>query len=371
MAAMKKRTGRIIIYILLIVIAAAILAYLLLSRQGGNTLGRQEPTPTLSYELVDIVVASQYIPRGQVITRDVLTTIRYPKHELVPGTFFTSPDEVVGSRPKYNIDSAVPISANMLLKADGGSVASFDIPIGMTAYSLATSPETAVAYAPQKGDHVMVVGCMLFTEVDSSYQTVLPNNTTITYGSGSTGCSLGTGECEGYTLSETILPYTPGVTSSIGRFEIDNASDESIYVVPSETQRPRLVCQTIIQDATVLQVGMFPLGSSESAVQATPTEVVATEAVPTNGFINPGSVTIVVSPQDTVVLNYLALSGAKLSLALKSALQGDPFSTDPVTLQYIMDQKNVPAPVKLPYSVEPRVDSLVYPTFEEYIITEP
>ena len=365
MAAMKKRTGRIIIYVLLILIAAAILAYLLIARGGGNTFGRPEPTATPAYELVDIVVASQYIPRGQVITHDVLTTIRYPKHELVPGTFFTSPDEVVGSRPKYNIESAIPISANMLLKADGGSVASFDIPAGMTAYSLATSPETAVAYAPQKGDHVMVVGCMLLTEVDSSYQTVLPNNTTMTYGAGA-----GTFE-EGITASLSIMPYTPGLTSSIGRFEIDNTADEPIYVVPSETQRPRLVCQTIIQDATVLQVGIFPLGATDGAVQATPTQPVATEEAPAPGFKNPGSVTIVVSPQDTLVLNYLALSGAKLSLALKSALAGDPFSTDPVTLQYIMDQKNVPAPVKLPYSVEPRVDRLIYPTFEEYIVTTP
>ena len=83
MAALKKRSGRITIYILLILIAAALLAYLLFSSGGGNGSAQPAPTATPQYEMVEIVVASQAIPRGQIITNDVLTTIQYPKHELV------------------------------------------------------------------------------------------------------------------------------------------------------------------------------------------------------------------------------------------------------------------------------------------------
>jgi pilus assembly protein CpaB len=71
------------------------------------------------------------------------------------------------------------------------------------------------------------------------------------------------------------------------------------------------------------------------------------------------------------VLNYLLLAGTKISLALRSASDSAVITTDSVTLQYIMEQKNIPSPVKLPYNVEPRVDSLVYPGFNDYILIQP
>jgi pilus assembly protein CpaB len=365
MAAGKKRNSRIVIYILLILVAAVVLAYLLLVKKGGNTPGAPAPTATPNYELVEIVVASQFIPRGSLITNDVLTTIRYPKNELAEGTFFTSINDAIGTKAKYNIDPAVPLTASMVILDNGGSLAAFDIPSGMTAYSMAVSPETAVAYAPQKGDHVMVVGCLLLTDVDTNFQTRLPNNATVTYGAGA-----GTFET-GVTSSITIQPYDSTLGSARGRYELDTTTNEPIFVVPSEVQRPRLVCQTVIQDAMVLQVGMFPLGPTEIEMEATATPVIATEEAAPVGPTYPGSVTIVVSPQDTVILNYLSLAGAKLSMALKSASDTGAVSTDPVTLQYIMDQKNIPSPLKLPYGIEPRVDTLLYPTFNDYILNQP
>ena len=369
MAAMKKRSGRIIIYILLILIAASILAYLLLSRGRGATRGEVAGTPTPAFEMVDIVVASQFIPRGQIISADVLTTLAYPKNQLVQGTFFTSIDDAIGTKAKYNIDPAVPLTSSMVIHEGSGSLAAFDIPAGMTAYSLAVSPETAVAYAPRQGDHVLVVGCMLITDVDTSYQTRLPNDSVITFGAQSTVT-----EPSG-ALSMSVLSggaYVDGEAISRGRFELDSTVNQPIYVVPSEIQRPRLVCQTVIQDATVLNVGMFTLEDALAAPAAEPTEAVVTEEAPApSGPTYPGSITIVVSPQDTLILNYLSLAGARLSLALKSAGDSAQFSTDPVTLQYIMDQKNIPAPVKLPYGVEPRVDTLLYPTFDDYILNQP
>jgi pilus assembly protein CpaB len=313
---------------------------------------------------VEIVVASQSIPRGQVITNDVLTTIQYPKNELVEGTFFTSVNDAIGTKAKYNIDPAVPLTTSMVLHAGSGSLAANDIPAGMTAFSLATSPETAVAYAPQKGDHVMVVGCLLLTDVDTNYQTRLPNDTTV-------AVSAGAGTFEtGITTSMVIQPYEPGVITSRGRYELDSTTNAPIYVVPSELQRPRLVCQTVIQDATVLQVGMFSLESEEGVVTAATPAFAVDQAGQTESAY-PGSVTLIVSPQDNLILNYLSLSGAKLSLALKSAGDQEPYTTDPVSLQYIMDQKNIPAPLKMPYSIEPRLDTLTYPSFTDYLLNEP
>lgn len=366
MAANKKRSGRIIIYILIILIAAAFLAYLLLTRGGGGFLNQPEPTATPSYELVQIVVASQSISRGQIITADTLTTIQYPKKDLVAGTFFTNVTDAVGAKAKYNIDPGVPLTSSMVLHQGSGSLAANDIPAGMTAYSLATSPETAVAYAPQSGDHVMVIACLLITDLDTNYQTRLPNNTTVVVRAG-----FGTVE-SGLTESMVISPYGPGVGSSRGRFELESTTNEPVYVVPSEEQRPRLVCQTVLQDVTVLKVGMFPLESEEVAAPvAAATPVIATETADQPGPTYPGSVTLIVSPQDNLILNYLSLAGAKLSLALRSAGDTQAYTTDPVTLQYIMDQKNIPAPAKMPYGIEPRVDTLIYPSFNDYILNQP
>lgn len=359
MAAGKKKGGRTILILVLIIAVGLLMVYLLMNGVGKKT-ATPAPTPTPNYELVDIVVASQSIQRGNLITADVLTTIKYPKSELPEGTFFTSIDQAVGTKAKYNIEPAVPLTTNMIITANEGSLASFDIPSGMTAFSIPISAETSVSYAPQKGDHVMVVGCMLMVDVDTQFQSRLPNNTAV---------SIAPGVSEsGVTTSLSLQPWTEGTISSRGRYEVDSTSNEPIYVVPSESQRPRLVCQTIIQDAQVLQVGNFALSTGSNAA-ATPTAVVATVNAPTTNNSYPGSITLVVSPQDTVILNYLLLSGTQLSLALRGAGDMGTITTDPVTLQYVMDTKNIPSPLKLPYAIEPRVDTLTYPSNDQTTAT--
>ncbi len=355
MAAGKKKSGSLILVLVLIVIIGVVLVYMAMS---GNLsgIGQTPPTPTPNFDMIDIVVASQAITRGTLITADVLTTIKYPLVEAPSGTFFGSVADAVGTKAKYNIEPGVPLTTNMVIQQNDGSLASFDVPAGMTAYSLAVNAETAVSYAAQKGDHVMVVGCMLMTDVDIQFQTRLPNYLGVTSAAGSSD--------SGTKTALSVQPWAYESPQSQGRYEQDQSSGETIYVVPSEVQRPRLVCQTIIQDAMVLQVGMFPLGAGMDAASVNATaqatqQVNATAPANEQGQpVYPADITLVVSPQDTLILNYLALSGAKLSMALRSAGDLGTVVTDPVTLQYVMDSKNIPAPLKLPYAIEPRVDTL-------------
>jgi pilus assembly protein CpaB len=353
MATSKRKSGSLILILVLILIIGVALVYVAIS--GGLGLGQAGVTPTPNVDMVDIVVTSQSIARGNLITADVLTTIKYPQANVPAGTFFSSVADAIGTKAKYNIEPGVPLTSNMVIQKNDGSLASFDVPAGMTAFSLAIGPETAVAYAPQKGDHVMVIGCMLLTDVDAQYQTRLPNFLGVT-----------SSPVSGSKPSLSLEPWGEGTVMSQGRYEVDQSSGDPLYVVPSETQRPRLVCQTIIQDAMVLQVGNFPLGAGmdASSTGAEPTPVTATQTAPNVNAGNPGSITLVVSPQDTIILNYLILSGTKLSMALRGAGDLGTITTDPVTLQYVMDSKNIPAPLKLPYAIEPRVDSLSFPTFD-------
>jgi Flp pilus assembly protein CpaB len=366
----KRKSNKLLIIILLIVIVGIALVYLVMTSKGGGTAATNEPnvptaTATSNVELVDIVVASQKIARGTLITADFLTTIKYPKNEVPEGTFFNSIDDAIGTKAKYDIDPGVPLTVSMVIHEDEGSLASFDIPDGMTAFSIAISPETAVAYAPQKGDHVMVVGCMSLVDVDTSFGTILPNKTAVTYPEGSR-------ENENAPASSSMIITSADTSSSQGRYELDTTTDELLYVTPSEEQRGRLVCQTIIQDAEVLRVGFFPLATEEGTTSTEATPIIYATVVDSGtpvGTVYPGSVTLIVSPQDTLILNYLELSGTKLSLALRSAGDNSLITTDAVTLQYVMDQKNIPSPVKLPYATQPRVDTLVYPSFNDYVTT--
>lgn len=72
-------------------------------------------------------------------------------------------------------------------------------------------------------------------------------------------------------------------------------------------------------------------------------------------------ITLVVTPQDAVTLNYIMLNkGAKINLVMRSAGDTQVGKTEAVTLQFLMDQYNIPFPSKLPYGLEPRVDCLDY-----------
>lgn len=354
----KSKSGTIIILVVLvlILIVAALYWFVIRPMQSGQVTGG-EATPAPQQELVTIVISAQSIPRGKEITADLLTTIKLPKAEVPQDTFFNDIVEVVGKKVKYNIDARVPITRSLVMEEMAGSLASADIPAGMTAFSIPITAETAVSYGVQQWDHVMVNACVLMVDLDPNYQTMSPNYTAPVLGPFS--------DPETGMTQVGINIASGGAPSAQGRFEIDPALNQPVYVVPSEvTQRPRLVCQMIIPDAVVLKVGSFEAASPEETAAAADEVAPVEGATPTPApSISPESITIIVNPQDTVILNYLLLSGAKISLALRGAGDSQAIVTDPVTLQYIMDSKNIPVPAKLPYGMQPSLTELLFPSF--------
>ena len=71
----------------------------------------------------------------------------------------------------------------------------------------------------------------------------------------------------------------------------------------------------------------------------------------------PDVITLIVSNQDAITLNYLMLAGANLNLVLRSAGDTELKNTEAVTLQFILDQYQIPNPAKLPYGMQPRMDN--------------
>jgi len=358
MAAGGKKSGRTIIFIAVILIIVLVAVYFVFLRgmlspaastsSDSGTVVVQQTTP-----MINIVITTQSIPRGTVISESVLTTIPFPADQYVQGTFYTDIAQVVGLRSRYDLEASVPLTPSMVVDAPMGSLASFQIPTGMTAYPITISQNTAVAYAPQAGDHVMIIGCMLLVDLDTSFQPALPNYTAsvMAPGIGEAGTSVTAGIASG------------GVASAEGRVEVDPTMNLPVYVLPSENnQRGRLVCQTVISDAIILQVGQFPLdGSLPTSGTSTGTTVTTTGATTEEVTPIPTVMTVIVTPQEAVMLDYMVNARIQLSMALRGAGDLQAINTESVTLQFIMDQRNIQLPAKLPYGLEPRVDSLQLP----------
>ncbi|MCK4726178.1 MAG: hypothetical protein KAT29_10255, partial [Anaerolineales bacterium] len=75
----------------------------------------------------------------------------------------------------------------------------------------------------------------------------------------------------------------------------------------------------------------------------------------------PQVITLIVTPQDAVTLNFLMASGARLTLALRGPGDDTRVETEAATLDFLLKQYNIPIPVKLPYGFEPRIDPLSVP----------
>ena len=360
-ASNRKNSGRIIILVAVVLILIVILAAVFLLGQdiigGSDTPAGEaviEPTPKV--ETAQIVVIAQSVTRGSVITESVLTTIPYPQDQLIEGLFFQDYADVVDKKAKFDLPQGLPVTPSILTEGAEGSFASFRIPRGMVSITVPITQLTSMAYGLQSGDHVNIITSMMLVDLDADFQTKLPNYSSVVIPP---------------SVTESGMTVTSGITSggaisSQGRTELDVTLNQPIYVIPSENeQRPRLVSQTLVYDAEVLWVGNFPADGNISTTQ-TPEDAQAAEAAEeTTTTVAKEVITLIVTPQDAVTINYLLLSHAKFNFILRGAGDTEKTTTQAVTLQFVMDQYGIPYPSKLPYGMEPRTDRMYY-TMDEY-----
>jgi len=382
------RRGRIFLLLALIIVIALALAYLLLGRgllspkPSGTGEGNEPQLSPTPVETTKVVVVTQQVQRGEIITADKLDTVDY-QSDLVLPIMYTDVNQVVGKMARYTMDPYTVVTSSLVtdspLTEQGSDDALFISP-GMVAVSIPITRLSSVSYAPQRGDHVNVIVTALFVDLDPAWQTKLPNWTGNVIGPGGGGVlETGGATTEGNIATfpigdlDTLLsqPYRGG--SEQGRSETDQLMNQSFYIIPSEPQRPRLVSQTLIQDVIVLQMGNFLTPAEKTALEATapaPTATLepgaeapppAAAPTPTPLPAPPDVLTLIVSPQDAVTLNYLIYAGAELTLALRNPKDTQANGTEAVTLSYLLDQYNIPIPVKLPYGFEPAVTELISP----------
>lgn len=346
-----RRRGRAFIFIALILILLLVLVWVFLQFRGGFTPQPTTPpsdteplnTPTPQVMTVDIVMTTQNIARGTEITESVVALVPIPAQDYVAGSFYQSLDEIVGTRARYDLNPHTPLTNALIVDAEG-SMPAFEIPRGMVAISIPVSKLSTVSYGLLAGDHVNVIASLLMVDIDPNFQSLLPNNSeSVTIPGATDEATTGTA-----TLGDGIM----------GRAELDPTLGVGVYIYPKEEQRPRLVSQTLIQDAVVLQMGIFEQPNMQvsmpPAAEGDPNQAQGQpEAAPITA---PDVVTLIVSPQDAVTLNYLMLSGAQLNLVMRSAGDDIVNTTEAVTLQFVLDQYGIPNPAKLPYGTQPRFE---------------
>lgn len=351
------RRGRLLIVFAIILLAVVTIFFVF----RGNILGgeslTEEPAPVYT---ANIIVASQDIARGALIPADGVMLSPFPA-EYVVETMLMDINQAVGYRARMDIGRGVPITTNMVASEPGdlanvGSDAAIAIKPGFTAISIPISRLSSVAFALCPGDDVDVLISMLIAEIDTEFQTILPNLATSYI---SPEGVLSAVPSQNFTASADEIKIADEEPLPIGRIETDE-NGELRYVLPSEPQRPRLLTQRLVKKATVLQLGTFPLEEEEVNVPLPTGEGEGQEPVePVKK--TPDIITLIVTPQDALALNWAVKAGVDIMLTLRSPGDFTEDETSPVTLQYLIDNYNIAVPSKLPYGLEPRLDKIVPP----------
>lgn len=348
------RRGRIFLFLILIVVVGLALLYFAYTQflAGGG------PQVTQVAPLTQVYFAAQNIPQGTTITQEMLGTFSIPP-ENVAEVMFTVGEEnaLVGQAARFSLEQGVIITSSMVGDAPAeiaGPAWAVNIPTGMVAAAIPTNRLSLLGYGVGDGAHVNVNACLLFVDVDPAFQTVLPNFTSVL---------TGTGFIENQLPVLSVSAVSAEQASRQGRVELDPTLQQPFYAVPSEAQRPRLVCQMILQDVVVLRLGNFETQAPSTDPNATPSPA------ETQQQGNPDIVTLMVNPQDSISLNYFVYSGATLSLSLRNPNDTSRFAAEAATLTSLLTQYNISLPSKLPYATQPRIDVLTPPVLPNDAVT--
>ena len=362
------KIGRVLILLALILVLGVLVVFMMLRRSssGASEEGGQS-SGAVSSETLPVVVVAQPIRRGTRITEDLITTVDLPTDRVL-ATQLTDPKEAIGKLAVRDLAQGMFLTtgdvAEKLEVGSEGSLASLQIPPGYVAVSIPMSRLSGVAYALRPGDHVAVLATFPFVDVDSDFQSVLPNHVAVVLPPQDTD--------SGQTLTAGVQPSD----APMGRAMSDDELGLPIYVVPSEAQRARLVSQMLIKDAAVLYVGTFPLSDEDLAMpqeteegeengQANKTQAQQQSSASANNAQQnaaPDIITLVVSPQEAVTLKYLMDRQVVMTLALRAGGDSSDITTDAVTLTYVLDTYDVVVPAKLPYDIAPGIQRVVPPT---------
>jgi Flp pilus assembly protein CpaB len=395
---MSRRTILILVFVFGIVLLSIVgVVFILQQNQPAETVTEGEegeegadapdgvdtaaPVETIP-PLVDVVVSLQTVPRGHQMTSDILALDKRPA-ESVGSNVITSIDDALELFARTDIYQGETLTFDTLvdditllgLESYGPSSL---IPSGFVAQSVPMDRLRGVAYGLNEGDYVDIMVTFSFRQIDEEFQTYLPNNAAFYLEELIEAVeAAGGGTFTETTTIPIIFPLEP-----IGRFE-ELPTGDLAHISPNEEDigpRPILVTM-IIQNARVVQVGEYRLPGNPADLIPTPTPEAVAEGDPTptpppavapTATPAPADVLVVaLQPQQQLLLRYAVEVNAQVFFALRGINDGQLYSVENMTLDFLMNRFNLEVPPNLGYSVESTIRQITpTPPPEEGTATE-
>jgi Flp pilus assembly protein CpaB len=303
------RRGRILILLgLILALGTAGAVFVLL--QGSTT-----PPPEAQIQREEVVVAMQPIAEDEPVEGRL--ELRAIPVDSIPQGALRSLDGTAGMLAAGPIPQGTVIQQALLispaqLMAEGelGTL----VEPGFVAVAMPIDALSSVSYGVRPGDYVDILMTLFFIDIDPDTQ-----------------------------MKEPICPPTCPCPPECAT----QTETSELQISP---QIPRLASQLTLQNIRVLGVGLWeqePVAGEEEAQQQQTQqggEPVAPEL--------PAYITLMVTPQDALVLKLAREAGASIDLAVRAKDDLQQFATQQVTLDYLMARFSIGLPARQAYTIE-------------------
>lgn len=384
---MRPRTFILLILVLVLVAAAVVLFFVV--GPGSETVqsllpgvistepeeqvvtpeaqepGQPLPTATPEVQYVPVVVALTNLPVGERIRADLVGVENRPETNVavVAGVTFSDPEQVIGQIVKTQVTEGQEILRPMLALnpsdiATMGSDLSLYVDQGEVAVAFPVDRFSGAAYAIRPGDLVDAFMTLQMVDLDSEFQTELPNTVQRV-----DDTALQNG-------SAFLFPPT-----NDGRLELIPNLNSVALIAPGagKSPIPRRVTQLTLQQMEVLWVGSWrdprqgmdqefdADAIQDSQVIPTPEPNIIPDPVDPRTEIQPDVVILSMLAQDALSLKWALETGIAIDLVLRAQGDNSVFTTTSVSLPQIFEQGIMVAPEPSDVGLTPRVDAVPTP----------
>ncbi len=300
------RRGRLLIFLgLILALGTAFVVFMVL-----RNIGATPAAPTIPKE--EVVVAVQPIAEDEPLEGRVALQER--PVDIIPPDAVRSLAATAGMLAAGPIPQGTIIHPSLMISPEArrqeGELGKLVQP-GFVAVAFPIDELSSVSYGIRPGDRVDVLMTFNFIDLDQEYQVRAP-------------------------VCPVICPGLPG-------------SEGELITFGAADRYPRLVAQLTLQDVEVLGVGRW--AQPTPAVTEQETKQQSKETTPTTVEI-PGYITLMLTPQDALVLKLAREYRASIDLAVRAKDDHQQFTTSQVTLDYILARFSVTLPSKQNYTIE-------------------